>query len=159
MNILVECKPDMALIESLEIPGYLFHSTGKSRVIRRIIKDNNPSIGIIDEDPGKPYPKSFKEEFDLVEESSQYSFKIMRHKNKPSYLILLNPRLEEWILEACKEVSISPLIYSLPEDPDELHKRINLNVTHLMRLLDDIKERSGRIKALQGIIISLMESS
>ena len=153
--IYVECKPDEALIETLLGSKDIIHSYGKARVIKVLSESNRKVMGLVDEDPGTPLPKDFSKNFLLKENYDEFDIKIFKHVDRESYLILLRPRLEEWILKACKEVEISPTKFGLPQDPDKLHRLININISSFTNLLDYLSTKSKRVQKLRHIIASL----
>lgn len=155
--IVAECKPDITLISILRINIDTRHTHGKSRVIKILTKSHEPAIGLVDEDPNRPLPRSFRTNFVLVYEFKSSDLKVFKHNKKDSYLVMLSPRLEEWILNACKEANISPWHYNLPDDPDKLHGIININIRGLVNLLDHLLLiESNRLQHLKKIFHDLL---
>ena len=136
--IFVECKPDFSLAR-------LF-------VQRKEIKHaGNKSEGIIDEDPGKPYPSLFQN-FSLKNSFDDAKIKIYEAKNG-SKLILLSPMLEKWIIDAAKESKVNIKKFNLPEDENELHEIINANIKRFEMLLKELISKSTRLNCLKGELL------
>jgi len=149
--IYTECKPDSTLVKMLGLPKrHIIHQQGKPEVCKQLEKRTNWK-GLIDEDPFSVQPsylKQLQEKGDL----SHYGLKILNDKSKNNVLIILCPRLEEWVLEASKNAGIDIKRYNLPDDGEELHKVINTDLQKFERLVNDLKGKSKMIKALERAI-------
>lgn len=150
-EIVLECNPDEALIKVL---GYtrkmITHQPGRGEVINYL--QRNPSaIGIVDEDPGSAKPTYFSkfthesdEQFDIA------SFHIPKLRTR---LIVIKPRLEEWILKQALESKINPKSYSLPEDANDLHKIINTKIPLFEKMIKEMLEKGNSgLKHLKNLI-------
>lgn len=144
--IVVECKPDKALIQKLSNSSKIIHAPNKSEAVKFINKIGKLTI-IIDEDPDSNQPKIL-DSLNLLEDKS--SIKILGNSN--CIVIILSPRLEEWIIEAAKEANIDMNRYGLSNDPNQLHRIINRRINNLKRLICDIEDRSRRIITLKKIL-------
>jgi hypothetical protein len=147
---LVECKPDAVLVISLTSASKkdIIHAGNKSELLKRLIERQTNSKGIIDEDPWSVQPPHLQK-FEETQDLTGYKFKILRHATKNNTLIVLCPRLEEWILEAAKEVNMDIRTYNLPNDAAKLHEQINIRIDRFQKLVQDLKKKSNRIKALK----------
>lgn len=153
---LVECKPDEVLVKSLtQTPRKnIQHGGNKSELLKKLTERYNDSKGLIDEDPWSiqpPHLQKFKEKQDLA----SYNFKILHQKSKNNTLIILRPRLEDWILAAAKEANVDPEKYNLPNDPIELHKQINIQIDKFQKLVENLKTKSNRLKELKTHLTSM----
>jgi len=148
--IYVECKPDYILIRNLQIPKHkIIHAGNKSKVCKRLMKTNN-SIGIIDEDPGSIQPSYIKQ---LIQIYNNQGIKKLYDKNRGNIIILLCPRLEEWIIKAAKNAGINLNKYNLPDNGYLLHKIVNININKFEKLVKELIERkSEMIKTLENTI-------
>jgi len=147
---LVECKPDAALVRSLTLTSRrnVQHAGNKSELLKTITERYINSKGIIDEDPQSiqpPQMQRFKEKQNLT----RYGIRILHQTNRNNTLIILCPKLEDWILEAAQEVNIGPEIFNLPNDPEKLHKEINIQIDRFQRLVEELKTKSKRLKKLE----------
>ncbi|KPV61902.1 MAG: hypothetical protein AOA66_1574 [Candidatus Bathyarchaeota archaeon BA2] len=146
---LVECKPDATLVKSLTRTSRknIEHAGNKSELLKKLAERYGNSKGIIDEDPWSiqpPHLQKFKEKQDLT----RYNLKILRQTRKNNILIMLRPRLEDWILEAAREASIDVKKYNLPNDPVKLHEQINIQIGNFQKLVEDLA-KSNRFRELK----------
>jgi len=147
---LVECKPDAILMRNLvSIPSKVEHAGNKPLVLRKLMRNYENSIGMIDEDPRSIQPPDIRR-FREIDFSEENKFRILHHSQRNNRLVVLCPRLEEWIIEASKEAKIDLARYNLPSDPDELHEKVNIRIERFQRLVRKLIERSNRVKALQA---------
>ena len=123
MAIVVECYADEKLVLTLlpQKRGGIRHSGGKGNIFNYLKKEQTmQGIGLIDEDPRSTQPKEFIHNYDLYD--SHGSVKLYRHKRKPECsVVMLSPRLEEWIISRARAVKIDPGKYNLPDDGKKLH--------------------------------------
>ncbi|MBE0516266.1 MAG: hypothetical protein IBX41_02585 [Methanophagales archaeon] len=152
--IYTECKPDSALVKTLGIPKrQVIHLGGKPEVCKQLAKRENCN-GLVDEDPFSvqpPYLKKLQEKENL----SDCGLKILNDNSKNNDLIILCPRLEEWILKATKEAKIDIKQYKLPDEGGQLHKVINLDIRKFDKLITDLTGKSEMVKALQKSVKEL----
>lgn len=149
--IYLECDPDKALVKALGISKTgIFHAGNKGNVCNRL-KRNKNSKGLVDDDPSSAQP-SYMDRLRLL--SDEYGIKLLYDERNENHLIVLCPRLEDWILKAAKQVVGRGMgkKYGLPENADQLHKVINTNLEKFVNLVNDIKEKSGMLKALESLI-------
>lgn len=149
--IYTECKPDSTLVRKLGIPKkQIIHQQGKPEVCKQLEK-REKWRGLVDEDPSSvqpPYLKKLEEKKNL----SNFGFKILNDNAKKNDLIVLCPRLEEWIIKATEEADIDIKLYNLSGDGEQLHKEINLDLRKFERLVDELKSKSEMMKALEKSI-------
>lgn len=149
--IYVECKPDFKLVECLlGTEKEIKHAMGKNRICNKLRKERN-CTGLIDEDPGRsqhPYLKQLSPESNL----SRDRLKTLHDDRNKNHLIVLCPRLEEWVLKAAKEAKIDIKRYNLPDDGERLHKVININIDKFEKLIKDLRGKSRMMKALEKSI-------
>jgi len=146
---LVECKPEEVLVKSLTSTSRknIKHAGNKSELLKTLSKHYGNSKAIIDEDPGSiqpPHLQKFKEKQDLT----SHKLKILHQKSKNNTIIILRPRLEDWILDASKEANINPQKYNLPKDSAQLHQQINIQIDKFQKLVKDLA-KSKRLKELK----------
>ena len=151
--IYVECKPDFALVKLVtKIPGReIVHEKNKPEVCKRLERQRNCK-GLVDEDPlstPPPYMKKVKTENDLF----QYELKVLYDGARNNRLVILCPKLEDWILRAAKEAKLNMEKYSPPDTPEKLHQEINLDLSKFEKLLTHLKN-SERLKTLKKLLES-----
>jgi hypothetical protein len=147
--IYLECNADEALIQACGVPKKkIKHVFSKGNVCRHLQKNKN-AIGIVDEDPESAQP-GYLEKLRL--QSHEHNIKLFYEKKSGNVLIVLCPRLEEWILKAAKEAKIQAKDFGLPDHANGLHKVINSRLEHFTKLLNEIKGKSKMINALQVLL-------
>lgn len=121
--ILVECNPDEYLLRALGIPGSMIrHEDGKGEILQKL-KKGKAEIALIDQDPGRPQPRELSN-YRCIEDNAHTS--ILEHHCGDKTVIMVKPRLEEWILNRAKANSIDPARYGIPRDADNLHRIIHV---------------------------------
>ena len=140
-KIVLECKPDEVLIKSL---GYtrkmITHQPNKGAVINYL--QRNPGvIGIVDEDPGAANPTyMYKFQEETPEKFDIENLFVRKEKTR---LIILKPRLEDWILKYAKKSNINLQKYSLPETGRKLHKIINSHLPKFALMINEMLEKEN----------------
>jgi hypothetical protein len=149
--IYTECKPDSTLVMILGIPKkQIIHLQGKPEVCKQLEKREN-LLGMVDEDPFSVQP-SYLKRLPVKEDLPTCGLKILNDTSKNNDLIILSPRLEEWILKAVEEAGIDIKRYNLPNDEEKLHKEINTDLRKFERLVNDLKGKSKMLEALERAI-------
>jgi len=149
--IYVECKPDKILVHVLtnKTPDEIEHCGGKSEVLNKL-KITKESIGIIDEDPESLSLYQLIKNFKLIKH--QHSLKLYSDENK-NKIIVICPRLEDWIIEISIQEDIKLSNYNLPEDSNTFHKIINFNISKFQMLLQRLaKSKNERLSTLKEFI-------
>ena len=119
MKVLVECYPDAALVRILGVTKKLLrHERCKGEVVKRVHKFGN-ATGLIDEDPASAQPRDL-DNYNQMQAGEGLRL-LARKDNKNKRLILICPRLEEWLLKRAGISNIKPENYSLPANPNRLH--------------------------------------
>lgn len=126
----------------------IIHANNKGNVCKKLQKNKN-AIGVVDEDPESAQP-SYIGKLQLY--NHEYDIKHFREKKSGNVLIVLCPRLEDWILKASKEAGIQVEDFGLPAHANELHKVINSRLDYFTKLLDEFKGKSKMINALQVLL-------
>ncbi len=153
--IFVECKPDRLLVEILVgvKKKEIRHSGNKFEVMKQLDK-HSMALGIIDEDPGKNQPTQLQKARNIsTDDIRTTDFILLRYRN--NLVIVLRPRLEEWVLKTARELSIDPRDFTLPNDPEQLHSIINYNLDKFRKLLIQMKhyeQGSRRIGILKSLV-------
>lgn len=146
---LVECKPDATLVKFLTRTSRknIIHAGNKSELLKKLTEHFTNCRGIVDEDPlshQPPHLRKFEERQDL----KKYDIKILYQKSGNNVLIVLCPKLEDWILKAAHEANVDLGKYGLPNDPQRLHEQINIKIDKFQELVGDILTKSKRLKKL-----------
>ncbi len=150
MKYCIECLPDRKLIQKIVVTDRrnIIHSGNKTKVFFDLMNNYDSSFGIVDEDPWSIQPKSMAY-FRVKKDYPAHEFTVFYEDSRNNILIMIRPRLEEWIINA----SINEQIdlrrdYNLSNNGDELHDIINPNLHKFELLLDDLIPISDRIQKL-----------
>jgi len=156
--ILVECLPDKVLVcELIKRRKIVKHGRGKGNIARLLEMHLTGTIAIIDEDPGAPEPR-YLAKLKLLENDTKNSITIKEDPTRKNLVIILSPRLEEWLLLALKESNVNPKDIKLPRDPGVLHDLLTHNPQKVRTILK-FTTRSKRIQKLRQIISRLPDSA
>ncbi len=138
-KIIVECNPDEILVKGLGITAkQVAHQDNKGEVCNYMRKTNT-GLALIDEDPDSGQPNYLKE-FEIEEE--KYGVRKLVHRKEAKTILVLKPRLEEWIIEQCKESGIVPK--HLPNKASELKKVINLRLNFFSDLIQELSKANSK---------------
>ena len=138
-EIHVECKPDEALVKKL---GYtakaITHHYGKAKVFGKLIKSTN-LIAMVDEDPGCPQSTYEK---DLIFINEEQGVKVYKD-NAGNKIISLKVKLEDWIINACKQSKIDISKFNLPNKANDLHSTINSKISNFENLISELLSKNN----------------
>ena len=118
--IAVECFPDEALLRAFGIPfRRIKHAMGKGNVLNCIMRSSGAVWGVVDEDPGCSQPAEIKN-FTVI--STIGSLTLMKSRTQSErQLVVIHPRLEEWLIGRAGSAGVKPADYGLPDNPSDLH--------------------------------------
>ena len=119
--IAVECFPDEALLHVIGVPmARIVHGHGRGNVLNALLQ-GRVQAGLIDEDPnGGDLPQLAS----FAEHERIGALVRMAGRNDPDRkLIMICPRLEEWLLRRAAAGGINPGTFGMPETPQALHRR------------------------------------
>ena len=152
--IFVECKPDEMLVRNVTgLPKrQIIHELkGKAEVCKRVSGQQNCK-GVVDEDPGSTEPV-YLARINLSEELLQLGLKVFEDGPRNNRVVVLCPKLEDWILRATRDARLDITKYGLPNDPTALHRVINLDPRKIERLLGDLRNAATeRMKTLAQLL-------
>ena len=124
--IYVECKPDGILVRHLTgLPKrQVAHEIqGKGGVCNRLMR-NRDLVAMLDEDPGATQP-TYMTHLTLSDENVQLGLKLYRDASRNNRIVVLCPKLEDWLIRAAGDSDLSMSTYGLPDRANALHKVIN----------------------------------
>ena len=152
--IYVECKPDGILVRHLTgLPKrqVAHEARGRGAVCNRLMKNNNVAA-MVDEDPGTARP-TYMTHLVLSDENVQLGLKLYSDASRNNRIVVLYPRLEEWLLRAVDDSGLSMETYRLPDRASRLHSEINLDERKIQRLLADLyAAKSPRLLELRRLL-------
>ena len=126
-----ECYADTRLAEILAESKRCNHQKNLGQVANTLSKTlkDLPALGMVDNDKGS-IPKYFSE-FTLIIERN--NLKLLKHKTRQQYLVVICPAIEHWLLNASKEVNLNLADFGLKENLKEFSvytKSIHLSNNH-----------------------------
>jgi len=149
--ILVECYPDMILLEEL---GFfdVKHGRGKGNICNILRKKRN-CIGIVDEDPDSPQPRYMQILKERARNLQRHDITIIHDKTRSNCLIIIRPKLEDWILKTARLAGINVKDYGLPNDPLRLSEIISQKrpPDKFRKLIRDLLN-TDRLQTLKSLI-------
>jgi hypothetical protein len=149
MTVLVECNADEAVLRALGVAKQqLLHLGGKGNVINRL-KKLPGATGVVDEDPASAQARdlnNYQEEVQTTE-----GLRLLTRQGKGGQrLILVCPKLEDWLIHRAKSMGVEPENYGLPTDPDRLHSIPRYEQKEgFCRFLAELKERDSGMHLLR----------
>ena len=152
--IYVECRPDEILVRQVtDLPRrqVVHEIKGKGEVCNRLMR-NRDLVAMVDEDPEATQPKYMTRLF-LDSESADLGLKLYLDRSLNNRIVVLCPKLEEWLLRAAADSGLSMNTYGLPDRANPLHSEINLDERKIQRLLADLhRAKSPRLRALGRLL-------
>ena len=119
MKVLVECDADEVVLRVLGLPRkQLLHFGGKYELLKKL-KERPHDVGMVDEDPGKLQPQDMGNYSQM--NSAEGLLLLTRQGSGGQRLIVVCPKLEDWLIARAKSSGIQPEDYGLPDNPDRLH--------------------------------------
>ena len=120
MKVLVECNADEVVLRNLGVSKkQLFHFGGKDKLITRL-RNLPGAIGVVDEDPTSFQHPDLMASYHQVE-SAEGLCLLTCQGSGGQRLVIVCPKLEDWLIGRAKSSGIRPEDYGLPSDPDRLH--------------------------------------
>ena len=120
MRIYVECYSDKVLVEVIAerlrfSKKNIDHRSGKARICKILEKYDN-CIALLDEDPYSAQPPYLKRILAKSDSKvlDKYGIKVVIDANKNNRIVLLCPRLEEWIIKSTKFVFVILTFQMMP---------------------------------------------
>ena len=115
----IECDPDGYILNCIGIPlAEIRHEGGLPSVVRMVDKVC-PSMGMVDEDPGKPHPRIY-DNFELFGQEHGLQLR-KRFGSDDQKLVVVCPDLETWLYERAREIDVEPENFGLPTTSRALH--------------------------------------
>ncbi len=152
MRVIVECYPDASLLRALGVSKrQLCHERGKGEVVKRVLKFDC-ATGLVDEDPLSAQPRELNN-YNQVQAAEGLSL-LARRNDSNKRIIIVSPRLEDWLIQRAKSSGIKPEDYGLPGDPDRLHSIPRYEQKDgFRRFLADLIDRDDGINLLRKWVL------
>lgn len=145
--IFVEDNSDQYILEYFNKPSKkILRADGKQDVVKKIKKENG-SIGIID------FDDSINIEVSGMKKEEDHNH-ILLYNFRKSYLVVICPRLQNWLVTACQESNSTPSQFKLPDKVGEFHKAINkeFRKNQFVELLKYLKNNSQMFLTYRKLI-------
>jgi len=106
---------------------------------------------LVDEDPGSAVQTYMKA---LLQESWEHGIRVLIDKQRENRIVVLSPRLEEWLVQTAKEAGLQMTDFGFESDNGiQLHREINQRLRNEQRLVEALlKAKSQRILRLQLLL-------
>ena len=153
MKVLVECNADEIVLRNLGVTKkQLFHFGGKDKLINRL-RNLHGAVGVVDEDPASIQHPDLKISYRQAE-SAEGLHLLTRQGSGGQRLVIICPKLEDWLIARAKSSGIRPEDYGLPSDPDRLHSIPRYEQKQgFSRFLTELKERDRGMRLLRQWIL------
>jgi len=154
--VYVECYPDELLVCLLGTPRRnVRHARGKGDLLNKLRK-LPVGIGLVDEDPQASQPS----ELNSYQKAEQTGSLILLRPNDGAYrrLIVICPRLEEWLYQRAAVCGIVPQHFGLPASAHELKKLPRYDQQLKFRgFLEQLCRSDVEVKSLQQWICNFRD--
>ena len=152
MLLILECKADEKLAMTLGVSRKsIRHQNDKGNVCNFLDKHTNV-MGLIDEDPNSAQPRYLNGARTI---GSIHNVRVLQATNNNKIIVLL-PRLEDWIIFICSLSKVNPDDFFLSSSPNQLHKEINYKLDQMENLLKELLTRKNpalnHLKSLLHIV-------
>jgi hypothetical protein len=158
MKVAVECYPDEVLLRVLGVPKrQLLHEARKGEVLNWL-KKTPGGIGMVDEDPDSAQPRDLSnyQEAEVAEGLRL----LIRRGGSGQRLIVICPRLEDWLIQRAAICGVDPKRYHLPSHPSELHNIPRYDQKEgLRRFLAELNDHDNGMRLLRQWIVQGERSS
>ncbi len=143
--IYVECNPDKALVSALGFDQKgILHTYGKGNACKTLLR-NKGHTALLDEDPLSAQHSYLQ---GLTLRGEQYGLRLLSDSQRGNRVVLICPRLEEWLVRTAKIEKVGLAQYGLPSDARTLHEVLAFEQKKLRDLIGAL-EKSVSMKLLQ----------
>jgi len=119
MKVLVECYPDEAVLRALGVPRKQLRHEARKGEVFNCLRDTPGAVGMVDEDPASAQPRDLS---NYEQARTAEGLRLLaRRGGRGQRLIILCPRLEDWLFQRARACGVDPKQYYLPADPSDLH--------------------------------------
>ena len=153
-QIHLECKPDEVLVKALGFSRKAVrHHNDKGRVCNTLQKHLN-EVGMIDEDPMAPQP-TYLASLLVVAGESKHNLRVLTDTARGHKVIIVCPRLEEWIIQVAVGQQVDMGQFGLPSKASTLHKLITSRLGQFSNLVSHLLDQQAEpILHLQRLLNS-----
>lgn len=144
--IFVECNADRALVTALGWSRKRLQHAGDKGAVCNRLKKSPGSMGLIDEDPMSPQPTFVAESVEL---ERAHGVIVREHRQSKTRLVVVSPRLEDWVFDAVRAAGETVESYGYPPDKGLFHSAVAVNQSGLVRIVEALGNKSDRLLALR----------
>ena len=152
--IYVECKPDGVLVRhvtDLSRRQVGHEIQGKGAVCNRLMNSRD-LVAMVDEDPGETQPR-YMRQLSLSREHVELGLKLYYDSRRNNRVVVLCPKLEDWLLRAVNDMGFDIEKYGLPRRANALHGVINSDERKIEKVLSDLTDyESPRLLELHRLL-------
>ena len=151
--IFVECFRDTDLVKTLGLPRKKIRHAGNKGAVCNGLAGAEQSGGLVDEDPGDGQPE-YLQKMKVIKEENDTRLLCDKKGNR---ILVLRPRLEDWLLKAAANAGIDVKKYGFPDNARELHKKMNTRKfknEKFINLIKDIRGKSPMMKSVEEFVES-----
>jgi hypothetical protein len=142
MIFFVEDEPHRALLRCLKIPRRSIRVAGARGNVIKKLRDSPGDVGIVDEDPRSTQTQSHEFNNYLVTKTGEGLQLRARRGSGGQRLIVLCPRVEDWLIDRAGACQIDLKQYCLPSTTKELKDRPRYAEKEwFLRFLDELRDR------------------
>lgn len=149
MTLYVECNADTVLAVAVGVARRdIKHANGRGGVCNFLEKTVRGK-GLVDQDPFSapaPYLSGLQVEQEIC------GFRVLTDTKRGHTIIMLMPRLEEWVLMVAKSDKIELVKHGLSDDAHKFREEVNLRPQKLFKLVEAERDRSEHLRALYRIL-------
>jgi hypothetical protein len=140
--VFVEGAADRCLLTILGVPCRQVRiENGRDRVLGRL-RTNPSAIGMVDEDPGS---KPSRDLGNYRQVEADRGLRLLIRQGSGQRLIVLCPRLEDWLIQQAKSSGIRPEDFGLSGNPRRLHGIPHYEDTaEFRRFVEELIEQNAR---------------
>jgi len=153
MKVLIECNADDIVLRNIGVlKKQLFHFGGKDKLINRL-RNLPGAVGVVDEDPASIQHPDLKASYRQTD-SAEGLHLLTRQGSGGQRLVMICPKLEDWLIARAKSSGIQLKDYGLPSDPDHLHSIPRYEQKqNFLRFLTELKDRDRGMHLLRQWIL------
>jgi hypothetical protein len=151
MSLFVECKADETLVLALGATRQqVEHAANRAGVCAQLARREGV-IGMVDEDPDSA-PQSYMKS--LLQESWEHGVRVLTDKERGNRVVVLSPRLEEWLVESAKSAGLKMTDFGFESDSGlQLHSEINQRLRNEQNLIEALlAAKNPRILRLRSLL-------
>lgn len=149
-EVLIECDNDEALVRGVLGSGVsVRHHSGKSTVSQRLQEQKMPTRAMVDEDPDSNQPSYLKS---LGRRRfPSHGLVLLRDPKRGHLVVVLSPRLEDWLLATAQAAGVHVEEFDLPTDVAQFKHAARNNPSKFAMLIRKLAS-TPRVELLKSLL-------